>query len=115
MPCWMTVECSLSLQNPDLELLAAAAGAMGFYVHDSASAESRGYVWAADGSIDGLSASIVVKRDGEVVVGGPSRFTQNQQNRVKQAYSRQIVMSQAARFGWRITETKPNQFEVVKR
>ena len=31
---------------------------------------------------------------------------------VKVAYSRQVVQSQARRYGWKITETAPNRFEV---
>ena len=97
------------------ERIAAAAGALGFYIQTSRYAEDLGYVWAADGAIDGMPASIVVTKSGEVVVGGPKALTVSQRNRVKQSYSAQIVKSQAARFGWRITETKPNVFQVVKR
>lgn len=34
---------------------------------------------------------------------------------VKQAYSRQVVLSQAKRYGWQVSETKPNVFQVSKR
>lgn len=34
---------------------------------------------------------------------------------VKQEYSRQVVLSQAKRYGWQVTETKRNVFQVVKR
>jgi len=35
-------------------------------------------------------------------------------NQVKREYSRQVVISQAKRFGWQFTEKAPGQFQVVK-
>jgi hypothetical protein len=36
-------------------------------------------------------------------------------NRVKQAYSAQVVMSQAKRFGWNLTRKSATEFEVQRR
>jgi hypothetical protein len=36
-------------------------------------------------------------------------------NRVKQAYSAQVVMSQAKRFGWNLTRKSATEFEVMRR
>jgi hypothetical protein len=49
--------------------------------------------------------------DGERVRVAGKDVTQNE---IKVAYSRQVVMSQAQRFGWQFKQTGPNKFEVIK-
>ena len=34
---------------------------------------------------------------------------------VKQAYSHQVVLSQAKKYGWQVTKTSENQYRVVRR
>ena len=34
---------------------------------------------------------------------------------IKQAYSREVVKSQARRFGWNVRQTGANKFQIVKR
>ena len=59
-----------------------------------------------------------IAADGQMNVSG-SYLTEDQTNElgnaVRQAYSREVVMTQARKFGWLITEKEPNQFTVVKR
>lgn len=50
-----------------------------------------------------------------IKTGQASLTTTRNVNEIKRAYSRQVVMSQAKRFGWTLTETKPGQFQAIRR
>lgn len=64
-----------------------------------------------DGSLIGQGVSY---RSGSLELSGytASRITMNQ---VKQAYGRQVVISQCKRYGWAYKETEKGQFIVTKR
>lgn len=59
-----------------------------------------------------------IAADGQLEMSG-SYLTEAQTNElgnaVRQAYSREVVMTQARKFGWLIQEKEPNQFTIVRR
>ena len=57
-----------------------------------------------------------VGADGKARLRYPNTLNEQEATRlVKQQYSRQVVFSQAKRYGWTVRETKTNQFEVTRR
>lgn len=87
-PCWTIQTTTVELgQNINEELLQLAMGELGYSEYQ--------YTFHA------ASGQITV--DGEIEL-----------NKVKRAYSRQVVLSQAKRFGWKIKETGEYQYEVIR-
>lgn len=91
MPCYQQRTMSIDLGKLDPVLLGEAMDDLGynkyFYTYDAAAGRISLEGSAADLSID----------------------------EIKRAYSAQVVKQTAKRFGWKITQTKANQFKVVKR
>jgi hypothetical protein len=61
----------------------------------------------------GVTNYAYIQATGELTMR--SRGEQPTVAQVKQAYSKQVVFSQAKKYGWKVTETAPNKFEVFKR
>lgn len=56
----------------------------------------------------------VAIRNGEVTIEGDQARGVQVANAINRAYSRHVVTSQAKRYGYRVTEVKPDEFEFVK-
>jgi hypothetical protein len=63
-------------------------------------------------------SEVEIQADGQTRVSA-SYLTQEQTddigNSIRQTYSREVVMTQARKFGWLIQEKEPNQFTIVRR
>ncbi len=53
-------------------------------------------------------------RNGELTITNGSGEAVDQ-NEIRRAYSAQVVMSAAKRFGWQVKQTSPTQFQVSRR
>ena len=95
MPCNTTQTAEVELGKVNKELFAAAI---------------------ASDAIRTLGISGYIEADGKVRLRYQNTIDAQEATRlVKQAYSRQVVFSQAKRYGWVVKETKANQFEVTRR
>ena len=63
-------------------------------------------------------SEVEIQADGQTRMSA-SYLTQEQTddigNSIRQTYSREVVMTQARKFGWLIQEKEPNQFTIVRR
>lgn len=85
--------------NTDKELLKAAFRDLGQATHIAAA--SPDYIIAGGGWVN--------------VVTGESKLPLEVAEKIKAAYSRNVVLSQAKRYGWQMKETGPNKWQVVRR
>ncbi len=102
MPCDTVQLNSLEIGKMNPKLLAAALAALG----------------AANVRVT-ASGQASFTLDGQTVRMGGGRLTvaagfEGIADRVKQAYSRQAVIYSARSNGWKIKETRPNVFAIVK-
>lgn len=121
MPCWTVQTSTLNLTNADPDLLEAALVKLGFTnIHrNDAYAENVGAVLTADRFSD--SVSVKVTRDGRVqaTLSGSARAAgvsiEKLGSEVSRAYSREVVVSTAKRFGWTLKQTGEDEFQVMRR
>ncbi|HXJ58778.1 MAG TPA: hypothetical protein VNU68_19135 [Verrucomicrobiae bacterium] len=98
MPCHtrITMEVKLEKMNPELLMAALTGLKLGPVLQGNVIRFGRGE-----------SYDIAT---GKAQLG--QRYTVNE---IKQAYSVEVVKSQAKKFGWQLTETGPLQYTVIKR
>lgn len=88
MPCNTIQTATIKLDKAQPELLKAALAAMGITSYNFQSGVL---------SLRGMT------------------MTPKLEAQIKQNYSKQVVLSQAKKFGWQVKETSPFQFNVIKR
>lgn len=104
MPCWTIQESRAEFgAKTDRVLFAKALDAMGY----RASIDSKGVVhFSSEATQSGgrleLNGTLVMQ--GELTV-----------NPFKRAYSAEVVKATAQRFGWKVEEKKPGQYQVTRR
>lgn len=99
MPCYTITEVKLELKNANLALLTKAINNImkNAYIQ----LRDNGLVWSG-GSYDKATGMLSVRNEADGKL-------------IKRAYSREIVKSQASRFGWSIKETSQFKYEIIKR
>ncbi len=98
MPCWTITQVKLELLNANLDLLKKALESMGHTVYQN----GNNLYWQ-DGMYD--------KTKDQLVLGNGS---EREGNRIKQAYSTEILKSNARKFGWRLKFKGNNHWQVIK-
>jgi hypothetical protein len=98
MPCYTITTVSLELKNANLEMLKAALTKLGMYG-----------IYSTDKAVN-WSGGSYNKETGKLTVTNTTLG-----NRIKQAYSGEVVKSQAKRFGWQLKEVAENKYEIIKR
>lgn len=99
MPCDTIQTVSVKFgTNTDRKLLEAAFRELGQPIYPSHSAD---FIMAGNGWVN--------------VRTGESKLPVDVAEKIKAAYSRQVVLSQAKRYGWQMKETGPNKWQVVRR
>lgn len=101
MPCDSIQLNNLEVGKMHPRLLALALAQLG----------ALGIAQGASVTTFSLEGQRIVIRNGEMTV--PAGF-EGIADRVKVAYSRQVVMHSAKANGWKVRETRPNVFQVVK-
>lgn len=109
MPCNTIRQSTINLAKVDHDLLKAALETMGMTCYVA----QGGILVARDRY--GRAATIQngkLTHDTRMIGTGGQPLTENM---VKQAYSGEVVKSQAKKFGWAVRQTADNQYVVVRR
>lgn len=103
MPCNTITTVKLELKNVDLELMRKALIGLGKSPHVLYNTR---LVWTGKGrvteSYDKTTGQLTVRDE---TTGGL----------VKRAYSEQVLLRNAARYGWQVKKTADNQYTMVRR
>lgn len=65
-------------------------------------------------ALEGLGISYYQYQNGVLTIQGRT-IPRDLEAKVKQAYSKQVVLTQAKKFGWQLKEVKPFQYQITKR
>lgn len=65
-------------------------------------------------ALEGIGISNYQFQNGVLTIQGRT-LPRDLEMKVKQSYSRQVVMTQAKKFGWQLKEVKPFQYQITKR
>lgn len=103
MPCDTVQTSSIEFKGENTPLLVQALGSLGSY---KATYRGGRLVSAA---LDGIR---IFFEDGRIIV---PRGSEGLIDRIKQAYSRQIVIAAAKRFGFQLKRTGENRFLALRR
>lgn len=99
MPCYTRQTSQVDLGKVNAELFVKTLQEMGLNpVHDK---DNQRILFGSNESLD-------------LRTGKANLFWTRGVNQMKQAYSKQVVLSQAKRFGWGVKELPNNQFQLVK-
>jgi hypothetical protein len=98
MPCYTITQVKLILNNADIGLLKKALEGMGKTVYQDG---LKRLSW--QGGSYNKDGGLLTVRD------------KDKGNAIQRAYSKEVIMTKAQRFGWTVKETGQNKYEVLKR
>ncbi len=108
MPCYTITTVNVDLGKVDVNLLELALKDMGFVTLRN---KETGTLFFNGMSYNQQSGQMVLSQSAISSYGSVEDF----KAKVKQHYSKQVVLGQAKRHGWTVKETAPFQYAISKR
>jgi hypothetical protein len=97
MPCWTVTKTKLELKDANIVLLKKALERLGYHpILTGTTLQWEGGEY----------------RSGRLTIRGANGEQKGKE--IRQAYSGEIIRSQAAKMGWQVKQTAPNKYQVVR-